>query len=1823
MINWCGIRILITSVIPGAPWSEETLQEEIQYKQSIEADRAPKEIPYKWNAQKMLKRKLQQPKRPVAITPSELMQLSMGKPEYVLRIRFRMWKNQVLGVQLYRFNRLLQRDAEVLYALRDVGPYNYILPRIQKNEKNQSNPKNQKNTFNDPGDPKSLEIFERTTMGLDREIEIIRGSDCRYYVQSCSSLLPPMAPLPVLAVIANQKRKQLEAISTKHSTEDLKKTKNMVEEKNEQKPKVIQLPSLPFQLPIIYMVGKIIPVKYSEAETLINIPWMSLCNPTELIVFVESVIGKCSDTGGFIETRNKDLMFWTGTTKVTEANRRASIYAERELKGNALLLPQYTAWHARHRWRDESLPWRKKHLTWLHPDVFRYPVVESEEEEDSSSYKNKKKQKKIKKKRKMSVSPQRRGSANNNLSDLGEPKTPASIEASKILTTETLMFLEQAIQNVIQELESLYCPQHKKKNNKKKKRNGDSHNSKKSSPRRKQSPREEVTDVGSIAPYNITYTFHKHGLPLRYLGLVRVKTTSLFIKDILLEEATARSFKRIYNTKMRNLPCFVSDHTSEDPTKHLGKMKSGTDQEDDLFNWFEHHQYKTITAIFNLLLGHVEKGKEKEEWPMKQKIALCITFPSLLTNVELKKTDLYSNILRNDVSRIRMFKRAQILTGVLFFRHLSGNKVLKAQYIETMNAIIKYPKRIFKCIQGDHAITTTLERLNNKRKTLELSLGNTHSLHLQVLSRIANVHSVSSSGLMTAERLYRQAKDLAKEGHGTSSSTYVNQLIHLGEFLTKIGKFHQAIVPLNLARKALDNATGVQLASVLIAIGKCSIGLGTVVTEGKAAIEKAKQIMDDVFGYGKVEIIKSYLLYAQLMCLIGDNGAAEEIIAKAQDTCQCSLGSHPDHALCFQMRSLHGLSTGTYTKCLFDLKTTHLMYQDTLGSTSLECMQTGVARARVELRLGMYVEMLKSIAGAKEICCSRLGMDNYFFAEILVLYAQYYIGIGNYALGGDAIADAHELLTALFTVTKEVTINETDDAIANAIHAIRTDLSPKSRTKASGKSFTEVNNTNGVSPLTQRIITPLDCELLMLRASVHLDFGRMEESEKDLMHAKKHVESCYGHSPKLGDVLLELAKLRLYQGKLELSESLCENALYCYRNLENQHTDPRIGRAKCELGHAQSSLANYDSAKLHIIDGLNILKTACGKSHIDVARGQMILGEMYINIREDTLAKNELLNAVSIIEQVHGTDHLYVCRAEGILSRSLANLCHFPEATQRLEHSDSHYVNFMRNGDGKGSTYDVNTNLGHVSIIVDFACLHYEQANYDDTYSLLMRAMPLARVLVGKEHPVTQRILQMMGRLHLCLANFQQAHDSFETSQTLARNLYGTHHPNVFRASLCDCQVYLIQADYVQTHVRLNELKLFEPLPSPVDSANLRMLEGEYMLCMGKYKTSVDIFMSALSILNARYSKPITIVPSIRQPVELHLLCAWCACRVGNALMEWERWADAESILASARDVFATFDVRRAHPQLADIVWRHALCLHRLGQNVADLGTSNTIEVTGTMKKYKTEIFIHSNGKERARAKTYRRIDRIDNDVCRDEFILAKQILDDSLGPNHPRFADLACALAEFHSKGGLDLWSKKLYEQACSVRNKSFGRIHPKTASALIGLSKTYKDMSQWEKMSNCANDAKWIWEQLNVLPSKTNKNKTNSNGKKIREQMEERPEGADQCEVMISNCLKYHLYRYEALFCSAYALGRTGSDTMTVGIETMHEILISMEKKHLDWTQLYQNALFEKETLSFREKSVRRFAIHGDDPHDLVKEGAAPIVEHTHEYYRQRQTR
>jgi tetratricopeptide (TPR) repeat protein len=1711
LVDWCGVRILISSVIPGAPWSEAYVQGTNTYTTALYNCLPPKEVAYRWVAKEAIQRHQTPIKKGIPLIPSEVMQLTVGKKDYVLRIRFKMWKNRIQGLKWYRYALLCARDKDVVKSLRDVGPYNGWEQKMNSfgkttgpgGAKSEKTPVNTGAGKTSKGKNKQKEKDYRLkgTIGVDRGIEILRGSDCRYYIASCSTLRPPMAPLNVVHVVAAEKKKRMveeaavavaaaaaevkaeveagKAVSgtnvdgsSDHPTEEEKTDVK----RNEKSIKNDAMLSNAWELPTISLVAKFLPHQMSEPETIISVPWYSMNDPSALIAFIETHIGVAHDTGGYIETREGDLMFWCGS-KRSLPNRRASVHAQRELSGNAMLLPQYTATHVRHRWRDDSFKWRRdptNQVAPIHPSVFRYPtkyeiptpIIEDQHDQHSPV--------KVRRRRGSAIMQKKAAAAQ--VSEV--LKSMTSVVATKRLTVETLSFLEHAVFATANDLERVLDQQIKSK----------------------VGTVGATPNVGDVRPYKVVASFRKFGLPLRYLGLVRQSTSSVIVREALLEEGTARIFKHYIAACLRKLSCFVSDNTAEDPMKHLGKSTRGSNEEDDLLMWFEHHQYQTIAHSFNLLLGHGKgTGKIAEEWSDKQKIELMLAYPSVMSDEELLQPDIYLNVLRNDTSRIRLFKRAQELTGCAFFRHLSGNKKVKAQYIEAMTKKLKYPKRLFTAIRGSDEVAKTLDRLNTKRMTLEHSLGKEHPLHLQILNRIASVHSVTGKGLVESNKLYALAVQLAKRGHGTSSATYVNTLLAHGEFLTKIGQFNEALIPLNQARVGLDGALGVGLARVYRAIGQCSIELGyllsskqedmdsTITTaanddsSGQKCIENAKQIMDDIFGYGKVEIITSYLLAAELMCLTNRTKEAGIVLAKAQDTCQCSLGVHPDHAYCFYMKAMVGLAIGEHQNILLHLKTAHLMYKDTLGSDSLEYKKTSVLTAKAQFVFGDYVGMAESIQKAEEIVKHRLTMKTYAWAECLVLRAQQYIHQGNYIVGCQYIKQSQTLLTELFTVARKIVVDDAQQKILNAISAARSDLSPTSRKNISRGGATG----GGASSGSQRIVTPLDCVLLRLSSSVHYDFGRTAMAEKDLLMARKYTEFAYGsHSPMLGDVLVELARLRLNQGKLDQSEILCQQALHCYKDLV-QESDPRVGQAKIEFGNVLSTKADYVPARQYCCDGLEILVKACGLKHRYVGRARMVLGELYINIREDTLALNELRQCVHILEQCHGRNHVYVCRALGVYSRALSNLCEFQEANIRLEHADQEMVKFMRHdsGDGGGGnkgdrgtgnsgtgnsgtgnsgtgnsgtflavsttvtttttaavvSYNVDTNLSHVSIVVDFACLYFEEARYDETHDLLMRAMPLARVLVGKEHPVTQRVLQMMGKLHGTLAHYSQAHDSFETSIILARNIYGSHHPYVFRACLCDVEIYLLQGKFIETSLKIKELKAFEPLPSPVDAANLRVLEGEYQLCLGRHKKALDLMMSGLSMLNARYStKPASILPLPRKAVESHLLCAWAGCRVGNTLMEWERWSDAESMLSSARDSFAMFDSELSHPRLADILWRHGYCLHKLGMNNSDITTSTATVydvITNPRPKYRTETFVNKHGHEKARTVSFRDIDVVANDVCRDEMILAKQIMDNSLGPKHPRFADMACALAEYHTKAGLDLWSKKLYEQACDVR--------------------------------------------------------------------------------------------------------------------------------------------------------------------------------------------
>jgi hypothetical protein len=206
-------------VIPGAPWSEAYVQGTNTYTTALYNCLPPKEVAYRWVAKEAIQRHQTPIKKGIPLIPSEVMQLTVGKKDYVLRIRFKMWKNRIQGLKWYRYALLCARDKDVVKSLRDVGPYNGWEQKMNSfgkttgpgGAKSEKTPVNTGAGKTSKGKNKQKEKDYRLkgTIGVDRGIEILRGSDCRYYIASCSTLRPPMAPLNVVHVVAAEKKNRM------------------------------------------------------------------------------------------------------------------------------------------------------------------------------------------------------------------------------------------------------------------------------------------------------------------------------------------------------------------------------------------------------------------------------------------------------------------------------------------------------------------------------------------------------------------------------------------------------------------------------------------------------------------------------------------------------------------------------------------------------------------------------------------------------------------------------------------------------------------------------------------------------------------------------------------------------------------------------------------------------------------------------------------------------------------------------------------------------------------------------------------------------------------------------------------------------------------------------------------------------------------------------------------------------------------------------------------------------------------------------------------------------------------------------------------------------------------------------------------------------------------------------------------------------------------------------------------------------------------------------------------------------------------------------
>ena len=145
LIDLWGVRILLCSVIPGAPILSTTMtlqnnskvagpkldriaDKNMQGKCIKKQDTLPKSISAsKWKVRKSIARSYLEPKKPVNVTPTELIQLSNAKdqPEIVLGVRFKMWKSLVTSIVFKRWENQRKVDLQMQQVLEHLCRQKY------------------------------------------------------------------------------------------------------------------------------------------------------------------------------------------------------------------------------------------------------------------------------------------------------------------------------------------------------------------------------------------------------------------------------------------------------------------------------------------------------------------------------------------------------------------------------------------------------------------------------------------------------------------------------------------------------------------------------------------------------------------------------------------------------------------------------------------------------------------------------------------------------------------------------------------------------------------------------------------------------------------------------------------------------------------------------------------------------------------------------------------------------------------------------------------------------------------------------------------------------------------------------------------------------------------------------------------------------------------------------------------------------------------------------------------------------------------------------------------------------------------------------------------------------------------------------------------------------------------------------------------------------------------------------------------------------------------------------------------------------------------
>lgn len=320
------------------------------------------------------------------------------------------------------------------------------------------------------------------------------------------------------------------------------------------------------------------------------------------------------------------------------------------------------------------------------------------------------------------------------------------------------------------------------------------------------------------------------------------------------------------------------------------------------------------------------------------------------------------------------------------------------------------------------------------------------------------------------------------------------------------------------------------------------------------------------------------------------------------------------------------------------------------------------------------------------------------------------------------------------------------------------------------------------------------CNLVGNLGQLYVDQGKFELAEPLCKEALEIQRKVVGdHHPLTLEALTNLGRCLIKQGNYISAELVCKEALDTGRTVLTDH-HPSTILAMSTLGEVYSRQGKHELAETLYQQALEFSRTVLGNKHADTLLAMSNLGSLYYRLGKHDIVEPLFKETLDTSREILGNKHPFTLEAISNLGQLYSNQKRMEPAL--LLCKEALEIRRQVLGDLHPGTLQSMNNLGK---------LYHRQREDSLAEQLYTEALSARRKILGDDHPSTLISINNLGQFYSDLGKLDLAEPLCREAFDTRRNVLGAKHPDTIVSIGTLSQLYSRQGKHELSLALLND----------------------------------------------------------------------------------------------------------------------------------------------------------------------------------------------------------------------------------------------------------------------------------------------------------------------------------------------------------------------------------------------------------------------------------